>query len=386
MHYYTTPKLTALHKSYPVNTSAQLSFFLPPPPPPLSPPLSTDVTYLDHAGATLYAKSQLEAHFASLTTNLYGNPHSQNPCSQQTAAAVDHARESILRFFGTDPSRYDVVFTSGCTGALRLLAESFPWQSGQNPASENGPSQPQHALPGSLGLQAPETNVLYTGDLRETEAANSSNSSAVCASSHPRGSVFCYLEDNHTSVVGMREVATQFGASVVCTTERDIIQSSQSEYGMPRLQSGATQLDGSHLNSHHHQRSGIHHLFAYPAQSNFSGRKYPLSWTVDIPSGKLLVSGLGPPSSPSHLPGSWKICLDAASFAGTNPLDLSKYPADFVTVAFYKMFGYPTSLGALLVRKDNSCLLRKRYFGGGTVASTVSRAGLHSPRSVLHER
>ena len=30
------------------------------------------------------------------------------------------------------------------------------------------------------------------------------------------GSVFCYLEDNHTSVVGMREVALSCGAGVVC--------------------------------------------------------------------------------------------------------------------------------------------------------------------------
>ena len=30
------------------------------------------------------------------------------------------------------------------------------------------------------------------------------------------GSVFCYLEDNHTSVVGMREVALSHGEGVVC--------------------------------------------------------------------------------------------------------------------------------------------------------------------------
>lgn len=38
----------------------------------------------------------------------------------------------------------------------------------------------------------------------------------------------------------------------------------------------------------------------------------------------------------------WFVMLDAASFVGTNALDLSKYSADFVTISFYKMFGFPT--------------------------------------------
>jgi selenocysteine lyase/cysteine desulfurase len=46
----------------------------------------------------------------------------------------------------------------------------------------------------------------------------------------------------------------------------------------------------------------------------------------------------------------WKVLLDAAAFVPTRPLDLTATPADFVTVSFYKMLGYPTGLGALLVR------------------------------------
>lgn len=45
----------------------------------------------------------------------------------------------------------------------------------------------------------------------------------------------------------------------------------------------------------------------------------------------------------------WKVLLDAAAFVPTQPLDLEQFPADFVTISFYKMFGYPTGLGALLV-------------------------------------
>ena len=41
-------------------------------------------------------------------------------------------------------------------------------------------------------------------------------------------------------------------------------------------------------------------------------------------------------------------------------------------LSYYKIFGYPTGLGALLVRKDALKCLRKRYFGGGAVSVCVA--------------
>ena len=87
----------------------------------------TGITYLDHAGAAVYSASQLQAHMEDLASNLYGNPHSQNTSSRATAEAIDFVRDLVLSHFGTDTSHYDVVFTSGCTGALKLLADVFPW-------------------------------------------------------------------------------------------------------------------------------------------------------------------------------------------------------------------------------------------------------------------
>lgn len=46
-------------------------------------------------------------------------------------------------------------------------------------------------------------------------------------------------------------------------------------------------------------------------------------------------------------------------------------------LSYYKIFGYPTGLGALLVRRDALPLLRKRFFGGGTVAVSVADADYH---------
>ena len=78
--------------------------------------------------------------------------------------------------------------------------------------------------------------------------------------------------------------------------------------------------------------------------------------------------------------------LDAAAYAGTNHLDLSQHHADFVALSFYKMFGYPTGLGALLVRRDRAGLLQERYFGGGAVNAYSSSSLFHAPRQGLHDR
>ena len=46
-------------------------------------------------------------------------------------------------------------------------------------------------------------------------------------------------------------------------------------------------------------------------------------------------------------------------------------------LSYYKIFGYPTGLGALLVRRDVLPLLRKGYFGGGTVAVSLADERFH---------
>jgi len=90
-------------------------------------------------------------------------------------------------------------------------------------------------------------------------------------------------------------------------------------------------------------------LFAFPAQSNFTGVKHPLE----------LVER-------AHARG-WDVLLDAAAFVPTNRLDLQRVQPDFVSVSFYKMFGYPTGVGCLLVRKSALPRLRRPWFSGGTV-------------------
>ena len=53
------------------------------------------------------------------------------------------------------------------------------------------------------------------------------------------------------------------------------------------------------------------------------------------------------------------VLLDAAAYVPTHRLDLKAAPADFVAMSFYKMFGYPTGLGALVFRTDVVPMLQK---------------------------
>lgn len=119
------------------------------------------------------------------------------------------------------------------------------------------------------------------------------------------------------------------------------------------------------------------HLFCYPAQSNFSGTRYPLSWIGEVKSGRMC---------PVSVPGKWFVLLDAASHVSTSPLDLSVHQADFVPLSFYKIFGFPTGLGALLVNNRTAPLLRKTYFGGGTAAAYLAGEDFYVPRQSVVER
>jgi molybdenum cofactor sulfurtransferase len=72
--------------------------------------------------------------------------------------------------------------------------------------------------------------------------------------------------------------------------------------------------------------------------------------------------------------GQWLVLLDAAKACSTHPPDLSAVPADFVVLSYYKIFGHPTGLGALVLRREALALLgrHKAYWGGGTVEVAVA--------------
>ena len=311
--------------------------------------ISAGITYLDHAGATLYSNQQLQAYIDDLASTVYSNPHSHNPSSNLTTECIEHVRELVLRYFDTGLHQYDVIFTSGCTGALKLLAENFPWT-------------------GRASHKDEEEEVMYVESL---DAAVKQK-----RKENELRSLFCYLEDNHTSVLGMREVASDYGAGLVCVSS-ECMEEASSACRHEACSNSSPDASSPSL-------SRPLHLFVYPAQSNFNGCKYPLSWINEISVGHLTIPGH------AHTKGSWLIALDAAALVGTSPLNLSEFPAHFVTISFYKIFGFPTGLGALLVRRDCCSLLgerkRRKYFGGGTVLASIASQRYHLPRPEAHDR
>lgn len=164
-----------------------------------------------------------------------------------------------------------------------------------------------------------------------------------------------YHRDSHTSVVGGREL-TKLHRCFSSDEEVDIWINSGG-LGGPR----ARQLG----------------LFAYPGQSNMTGRRLPLSWYVkhvmEMVDRVLTRLRPGRIRKTFHKAATYTL-LDAAALASTSPLDLADttQAPDFVALSFYKIFGFP-NIGALLVQKRAQHVLQDRcYFGGGTVDMIIS--------------
>jgi len=154
--------------------------------------------------------------------------------------------------------------------------------------------------------------------------------------------------DNHNSANGIREFALGRGASVA-----------YAPLTMPDLRVDRTRLASSFAAATQSENN----LFVFPAQSNFSGVVHPFECVEE-----------------AHDAG-WDVLLDAAAYVPSNRLDLQAVKPDFVSVSFYKMFGYPTGVGCLLARRDALSKLRRPWFAGGTVnfATVEGRHRILSP-------
>ncbi|HWQ18143.1 MAG TPA: aminotransferase class V-fold PLP-dependent enzyme, partial [Methanotrichaceae archaeon] len=247
-----------------------------------------DHVYLDYTGGGLYAESQLRKHMELLESQVFGNPHSENPTSLAMTRLANQARASVLQFFGASADEYTAIFTPNATGALKLVGESYPFEP---------------------------------------------------------GSRYLLTTDNHNSVNGIREFARSKGADVAYLPAE-----------LPELRINEDRL-GSELDL---SGTGSPNLFAYPSQSNFSGVQHPLEWIS-------LAQDKG-----------WDVLLDSAAFVPTNRLDLGRWHPDFVTISFYKIFGYPTGVGCLLARRSSLSKLKRPWFSGGTITvASVKCPGCH---------
>lgn len=193
----------------------------------------------------------------------------------------------VLRHFNASAAEYAVIFTSNATAALKIVGQCFNFQ----------------------------------GSINETQNCYVSNGKH--SNPYSEEPLFAYLADNHTSVLGVRELLKSQQVSFKCFTPSDIQTFELSQQNASVHQPPI----GKNISSNN--------LFAYPAQSNFSGQRYPLSWVKKI-QGRSMFAGC-------H--GNWYVLLDAASFLTTSTIDLTKCQPDFLVLSFYKIFGYPTGLG-----------------------------------------
>jgi molybdenum cofactor sulfurtransferase len=78
--------------------------------------------------------------------------------------------------------------------------------------------------------------------------------------------------------------------------------------------------------------------------------------------------------------------LDAAALAPTSIFSLTDYPVDAMGVSFYKMFGFPTGVGALVVKKTFLTQLNRPWFAGGNVDVVQVPGNLVTRAHDLHEQ
>lgn len=204
---------------------------------------------------------------------------------------MDEVRERILRFFHADPDKYDLVFTSNATSAIRLVGECF-----QDYA----------------------------------HATTKSSTRSLLGRGKSKSFRFGYHRDAHTSVVGLRELGD--GKHGCLSSQEELEQWMASDRNLTQPI-----------------------LFAYPGQSNMTGRRLPLTWPKQLRNARRNAYTL----------------LDAAALSTCSQLELDRDDPDFTAVSFYKIFGMP-DIGALIISKDSAHMLQKRrYFGGGTVEMVI---------------
>jgi molybdenum cofactor sulfurtransferase len=148
------------------------------------------------------------------------------------------------------------------------------------------------------------------------------------------GGRFALTYDNHNSVNGIREFARRGGADVTYVP----IIAPDLRIDDDAMQRALRAADPTAYN-----------LLAFPAQSNFSGVHHPLGLVEE-------ARELG-----------WDVLVDMAAFAPTNRVDIAAVRPDFATFSFYKVFGFPTGIGCLLIRKERLAALHRPWFAGGTI-------------------
>ena len=193
-------------------------------------PQVKDQIYLDHAGATLPCKQLIDSFTADLSSQLFGNPHSgASPSSMHTTDRIDRIRSRILQYSVhtfTDKNRYLNV------------------------------SQQTHVV---VFIKNATEGLKKVGEYIDWIENKGQ---------------FWYLRESHTSVLGIREyvLSRSKDESRIRALTSTQVSSFLEESRVPKSNQNSTQ--------------GFN-LFAFPAQCNFSGQRFPLEWIEEFKKLKL---------------------------------------------------------------------------------------------------
>src|ERR1700733_10943677 len=260
---------------------------------------------------------------------------------------LDELRTAEYAYLDSGGHTYLDYTGSGLAADAQLRAHTERLRGGcfGNPHSDN----PTSLASTELIEQAREAVLRYFNAARDEYAViftpNATGACRLVGEAYPFGrmSRLVLTADNHNSVNGLREFAHGQHARV--------------RYAQlsPDLRITDQDVDGALGRGRGRGRG----LFGYPAQSNFSGVQHPLAW-VD----RAQAAG-------------YDVLLDAAAFVPTNRLDLAEVKPEFVTVSWYKVFGYPTGIGTLLARRDALAKLHRPWFSGGTIVGASVQGRWH---------
>jgi molybdenum cofactor sulfurtransferase len=275
----------------------------------------SNTVYLDHAGAPPACKTLLETVFQELITSPFANPHTTGGINSDLSCdVVKEARALVLKHFGASSDEYLVVFTSGATAGMKLVGDAFPWSNKS-----------------SLLLSSnSHTSLLGLRSLVKRNSTESSSVNFKCFFSHDHYPAFLSSSCSDSSLNGLQSNLIE--ASIELKDRSCEFSDNSWEQGV------------------------VYHLIGLPGECNLSGAKLQLSvFLQDLDELRCKLD-----NCQQYL---W--LLDAAKLAGSSPICIRDLPVqgrpNFIVTSFYKIFGYPSGLGAVLIRKDTSSLLKKRY-------------------------
>ena len=271
----------------------------------------SDVTYCDYNGCPPVSSRLLDVCVREVSTMTLGNPHAgaTSAPSRATERLVKESREKVLKHFGAPNfGDYACVFVNGgATSAIQLVGDVF------FSSREDGLS---------------------------------------------------YAAENHTSVVGLRNVAWNRGGDVHVLVEEE--NGGDGTWTSVKLNGEGTKKTKTKT-WFRRRKSGVvnkKHLLAYADESNFHGQG------VREENVKRKVEEIRREGSECF------ILLDASKSAATRPVVLKDVERalrpDFIVASAYKIFGYPTGVGFLLVSNramkmiERNGNINRKFFGGGT--------------------